>query len=345
LTHPRVEAIINAMANWLYAKVGEIAHPVERAPLRLSELETPANAFEANIDRIRAFWALNPMLIHKSCQAVRVACEAAFAIAGHFPLTRQDALDPLIAQKIEQKAKELAAKAPLDKDELRTAVENFDSMIKDSDTPAIDDAIYATLCSQLTSGWTAFETLVGDLWEAALNVYPSTLAGLNGSRTRIQKIAGKRPAVEDQDAGEPKEVGFNLKAFHRLTKGTFNAERIMGSLLKENRRFDKLSGIREAYSLAFSKRHTEIDNLLIGDALDKLNLVRNVILHKAGIVDQKFLDGAKAIHWNSGAQLNNALTLDGQIVKDLLSPVFTKGWELVYAVDQWITTAKDSKED
>jgi hypothetical protein len=226
---------------------------------------------------------------------------------------------------------------PVDEAEIQTALERFDNMIKDSKAEAIDEAIYATLCSQLTAGWTAFEALAGDLWEAALNASPITLAGLNGSRSRIAKIAGKRP-TEDRDSEE--NGAFKLKVFQRLTKGTFNAERIMGTLLRENRRFDKLGGIREAYSLAFSKRHATIDSLLVDNALDKLNLVRNVILHKAGIVDPKFLDGAVSIGWKVDAQLDYPLALNGQIVKDLLSPVFLKGWKLIYAVDEWICTAK-----
>jgi hypothetical protein len=43
----------------------------------------------------------------------------------------------------------------------------------------------------------------------------------------------------------------------------------------------------------------------------------------------------------SGPPLGRSFpALNGQIVKDLLSPVLLKGWKLIYAVDEWICTAK-----
>jgi hypothetical protein len=113
LTHPAVQAAISLMADWLYAKIGEIGDVVEGAsPIVTVELATPANAFHSKISRIRAFWALNPMLIHKSCHALRLACEAAFAVTGHLPLTEEEKCDSLIRQKLEEKLKEIAAKQP-----------------------------------------------------------------------------------------------------------------------------------------------------------------------------------------------------------------------------------------
>jgi hypothetical protein len=34
----------------------------------------------------------------------------------------------------------------------------------------------------ITGTWTAIETMIGDLWEAALNTHPEILAALNGTR-------------------------------------------------------------------------------------------------------------------------------------------------------------------
>jgi hypothetical protein len=201
----------------------------------------------------------------------------------------------------------------------------------------VDDAIYATLCSHLTSGWTAFETLTADLWDAALNCHPSTLAGLKGNRNRISKIAGTRYNENQEIPEDERQTDFKLSAFERITKGTLNAQGSMGALLKPTCRFDKLNGIRQAYSAAFSKRHTEIDALLAHKSLDKLNLVRNVILHRGGKADDKFLAGVAAISWECGVQLDNLILLDGQIVRDLLSPVFITGWNLIYTVDEWIS--------
>jgi len=116
----------------------------------------------------------------------------------------------------------------------------------------------------------------------------------------------------------------------------------MGALLRENFSFQRLSGIRAAYSRAFSKDYDEIDEILADHAFDKLNLVRNLLLHKAGIVDDTFIKSVESISRVIGGEkavqpeTEKPIVLTGQIVKELINPAFQCAERLIRTVDSWI---------
>ena len=65
----------------------------------------------------------------------------------------------------------------------------------------------------------------------------------------------------------------------------------MGTVQREQLELDSLKGIREAYSRAFDKPfEKDIDESLADRDLDTLQAVRNLLVHRAGIADQKYLD-------------------------------------------------------
>lgn len=66
----------------------------------------------------------------------------------------------------------------------------------------------------ITGTWTAIETMLGDLWEAALNEHPKGLATLNGKPKRLAP-SGSEPPIKggtDQD----KKFDLNLVAKHNF---------------------------------------------------------------------------------------------------------------------------------
>jgi hypothetical protein len=96
-----------------------------------------------------------------------------------------------------------------------------------------------------------------------------------------------------------------------------------------------LKKLRDAFS-ALSPRSQEIDEILADAALRRLNLVRNVLLHRAGQIDQQFLNGAAEIHWLVADQLGQPISLDGRKVRELVNPAIDIGVSLIRAVDKWI---------
>jgi hypothetical protein len=127
----------------------------------------------------------------------------------------------------------------------------------------------ALMSTQLIMAWTAFETLAGDLWEAAVNCHPQTLATLDSkSATADAKGEGKSLPM------------FFLERYH------YDLREKMGTILKEHRcNFQKLDGIIKAYRLAFPKMcEVSAEDFWANRDVKSLSATRNVIVHRAGPV-------------------------------------------------------------
>jgi hypothetical protein len=125
----------------------------------------------------------------------------------------------------------------------------------------------AWLAAQITTTWTAFEGMAGDLWEAALNFKPRELASLSG----VKQIP------------ENKKIDLNF-----IQKYNFDLSKYMGTIFIESNKysFDKLDSMRTAYKDAFGDH---LNDIMSNPALDAIATVRNNLVHKGGIIDDKYL--------------------------------------------------------
>jgi hypothetical protein len=110
----------------------------------------------------------------------------------------------------------------------------------------------------------------------------------------------------------------------------------MGTILRRRYEFSRLSSIREAYSLAFDSDSTQVDAALKDDSLDTLSTVRNLLVHKAAIVDEDYLYRAKGLKGLPNGKLGKLLLLDGETVVKLVKPALAQGARLLEAVDGWL---------
>jgi hypothetical protein len=212
------------------------------------------------------------------------------------------------------------------------------------------------LASTVTGGWTAIESFLGDLWEVALNLHPADLCLLDGKADRIQNKAGTGIEKYDRAQGgvastsnnEKAGASITLKQIQDLTRKRFDLSDRMGTVLKNRFSFQKLVTTREAYSRAFheKRRADEIDAALSNPAIDALNLVRNVLVHSAGIADEKYCDRLNNVLLAPKAQLGEKIPLTADNVVCMLHPAFKACSELLSAVDRWIRNhpAKEGRE-
>jgi len=185
----------------------------------------------------------------------------------------------------------------------------------------VDSEMYAAmeglLSSMLIGAWTAFETIAGDLWEATVNARPEQIM-----QTLIQRN-------DPPNKGVGKSVPLWV-----IKKYNYDLSGQMGRVLKERYTFTKLDGLREAYSQAFA--NTPIVDVVNETAIDALNLIRNVLIHKAGIIDDEFVERAANDQELRGLQKGKALPLDGQFVASKVSPVIQCAVRLFSAADDWL---------
>ena len=301
------------------------------------ELQHVARAFSFNMERVRFLMLVPAHIGNLATMMQHLADVAEFGIvgtlAGEIPDDKEDAF--------QSKWLELF-RAEIDKRSLRQSA-NVERALEREFRDGIATAemmgtmrpthigLEALLTAHLTGTWTAFETMCGDLWEAALNAHPEGLAHLNGSPSRRKNVYAKDRSSDRPQQTQPKMVSLDLIASHG-----FSVQNRMGTILRERFAFNKLSGIREAYCRAFDKRSSRIDSALGDTSLDTLSAVRNLLVHQAGMPDQEYLNQQGRLKLPTALTPGLPIFLDGEIVVNMIEPVIGFGKNLLNAVEDWI---------
>jgi hypothetical protein len=163
---------------------------------------------------------------------------------------------------------------------------------------------------QLVAVWTICETLFGDLWEAALNAHPKTLAELkSGERVVTTRLLQKH--------------GYDLR-------------NKMGTLLRGKVNFQTLAGTIDAYEAAFSEHGKSIHDTIKHEAFRGLAEMRNLIVHRSGICDEKYQKAAKSLPALPQLSVGQALRFDGVTIAAIVVPSIRNCCQLLQDVDAWI---------
>jgi len=117
------------------------------------------------------------------------------------------------------------------------------------------------------------EVLASDLWEDALNLEPAKLG---------------MPALKGEGAQELKGIDQKQISVDFLAKHGYNLSSVMGSLLKPKFDFTSVQGIEKAYRTLLGQPSVWTQG--VHDSLFVLEQTRHLIQHRAGIVDQKFIE-------------------------------------------------------
>jgi hypothetical protein len=194
----------------------------------------------------------------------------------------------------------------------------------------IEKGVDAMLYALVTGAWTSFESLASELWEAALNAHPRTLAYLRGTASdRFKVDSGQKSKPTDQS---------KVVKIDDLEKYDYAIADKMGTIYIDGGKtsFDSLNGIRVAYAQAFWEDHNAIDEALNDQGLDVVSQVRHVIVHCAGNVDEDYLTKTRSLSNAPKAEKGQPLLLDGEIVAAQLTAMLECGSKLVMAVDEWL---------
>jgi hypothetical protein len=160
--------------------------------------------------------------------------------------------------------------------------------------------------------WTAFEYLAADLWVGSLN-QSTTLAQRILASMSNEVIGTPGLSRRQIDVGLAARYGFDLR--HSL-----------GTILKPKFDFSNVDGIEAAYKGAFGGCG-EIEQLR--DDLRQLEQVRHLIVHRGGVMDDKFLK-LSGLKGKKGANL----TLTLPQVTDFMVTVALSGMSLLKIVDE-----------
>ena len=237
----------------------------------------------------------------------------------------------LTVEQIQEKAPDIIAKtnAYMAQNMDGTPAEKIDRLVKMTDqfeTFTTQSGIHfltlleGLLKSVLVQIWGAIEVMAGDLWEGALNEHPNHLAELHGK--------DNQPST--------KTVPLSI-----LNEHQFDLSKRMGTVLKDHFRFTVLDGIQSAYLRAFYSDGIEIEKAVKSQSLKALALTRNLLVHKAGVVDSVFLkegSGIPSLSSFCACGLKHLIFVDGETTRNLVDSAILSSESLIKSVDEWLTT-------
>lgn len=181
-------------------------------------------------------------------------------------------------------------------------------------------SMQALLYSTTILAWTTFETLASDLWETTVNAYTLKLW---------------KPVIEAQpskDHSEPEGFAKKQVEIGMLAKHGFDLRNVMGSIMKPKFDFTSAANILSIYRTTFGVNQ-ELADALGNNDLAKLEYTRNLLAHKAGIVDEEFKRKTGSQH-----NIGEPISLNGATVSHLANTGIKAGCALVKFVDNWIAT-------
>ena len=173
--------------------------------------------------------------------------------------------------------------------------------------------IEVQLLAATSATWTAFECVTSDAWVNAVNAAPCKFA------VGVVAAQGEAP---DGFSGKTIPVGL-------LAKHGFDLRHVMGTLLKPKFDFTTVRGAKTAFSAAFP-RNASIESIFEDEDLKLLEVVRHVIVHRAGIMDAEFLSRAQGICAVEG----EPLPLDCKVVSGIINAGINAACRVLEAVDR-----------
>lgn len=179
----------------------------------------------------------------------------------------------------------------------------------------IQNSLMAIMRCQFILTWSTFETLAADLWETTLNSLPTLPR-----------------AFVDLITSSPKKLTVPLSA-----GGTYLRK-------KHQATFGRKESIVLAYERAFPMLRTPLDSLWASTDLNAVMAVRHLLVHRAGIVDDKFVEQIGAHPLFSSLEVNKPLTLTGDHVHALIPQAIKSSFELLHLVDGWLDATLSSKD-
>jgi DNA-directed RNA polymerase subunit RPC12/RpoP len=282
-----------------FGRVSLLPNPCDELSLRNASITKVLRTFSSNMDYVYSLGRLPEMILFQWAHRLRTYDSP----LGDY---RFPTGDNLVALRV-----------------MRSFMPSIDDLLANIAGDAVEMGIVSIFRAMILGTWAAFETFAGDLWETALNTHPKNLSDLGGNYLRIQLKAGKRLGFALPRPDSPKRTVAPVKM---ASCGTHHREH-------SGVKFDSLRAIRIAYSRAFKRRDAAVDNALSAPSLDILSNVRNLLMHRGGVVDGKYQSATKSIRGCPRGSPGNSLVLRGDRVEKLIKPVVLQSIALLKAVD------------
>jgi hypothetical protein len=296
-----------------------------------------AAAFTRNIDRIVHLVAMPPNVLHWSMlmgSTMQIVSDkmGIGSEIGFDTLKEPDAANAhnAIAKLVGVHREALKNDENFRVSKWNNSVTNFENLLDDEIEGRLAIAVDAIFQSQISAAWTAFESLATDCWIEAVNQRPQTLG---------EKAWFSTSGDEEPEASEGKTSRDSIPLSILRDHG-YDVSKSIGTIVHRGRKFkfNRLKGIRTAFTRVF-------DNS-VNSAFPKfkellaLELLRNVIVHRGGIVDATFLAESKELPIPLGQEKDHPLKISGADAAWCVDVSTESAVALITYVSQWLNSKK-----
>jgi hypothetical protein len=253
-------------------KVGFEIEEVEKCLQEIEDIELRRylSNYHANIEQILGSLAVPLLLMSHGLKSVR-----------YFQYWLQGA----IATKNVGKEKTEKAKAEIEeyikskfKEEKEIHIEDAKKEIGKlrKEIPFLENSLQNEALNTLVNTWTMFEATVKNIWVYCLNSYP---------RTFLSNILKSNPT--DIDGIDGKKISISL-----LAKYNFNVTNELGNILQRKFDFTTVRGIKKSFQDLFNLKTNDL-SLFENKNLVQLEIIRHLVVHNAGYIDNEYLSRTK----------------------------------------------------
>lgn len=161
----------------------------------------------------------------------------------------------------------------------------------------------------LVNTWTLFETYSKEIWIKSFNQNPNFINS---------KIINT-----DNNLSNPildKNIPLNL-----LSKYGFDVSNHLGEILSVKYDFTGCNGIKKSFKDLFSLKDDEIE-FMNNDNLNQLEIIRHILVHNSGVIDNKYLSRSKRENEQLGVgielkidEMNKMINTSIHSIKNLLT--------------------------
>jgi hypothetical protein len=203
---------------------------------------------------------------------------------------------------------------------VKLGIKYVEALLNSHQMTPMQDSVDAIFASTVLGSWTAFETFASDLWAVGVDKGPKEIAGA--------LFTTKLPKSEEALTADKLR---NLDNDVRISPGSFLKETGQVS-------FQKLELIRRYYVLAFGDEFKTLFDDTADGYICALSAIRNVLTHRAGIADKKFVEQT-AGRFTEFKEIKpgQPILLDGELVQKLKLSAAKVGAELIVRIDNLLS--------
>jgi len=255
---------------WSFQKANAAAFETANG-VRWDRLKIIATAFANNLEGAESVRALPMYLLMRSRKEVEYLAEL---VKVYLPFADKQRwyADPAVRAEVDAEVERRLREKANREDDIRELAEYGKLAERAVMSQGMAHGMMTRLIfAVLTSTWTAFEVMAGDVWRTFLNEFPQLLTSQRMQQSCAESSGG---------------IGSRAISIGLVSRHGFDLRNCMGDLLWERINFSDLGQLRKAYCDLFDD--PELSLALESKHLRLLEEVRHLILHRSAMVDENF---------------------------------------------------------